>query len=107
MSHLESGAVVELLDLLRHRLGDLRVGMAERAAPQPREAVEQALALGGGVVGALGARENPRAWIPLQVAVGRERHPVRAGAQALAFGKGGGLVLHGKLLGTARDGFIY
>src|SRR5215510_1172153 len=95
MPHLERGAVVELLHLLRHGLGDPRMAVAERAAPQAREAVEQALALGGRVVRALGAREHSRARIPLQIPVGSKRHPVRAGAEARGLDERFGFGLHG------------
>src|SRR5262249_11841603 len=83
-----------LPDLVRHGLGDLRVRVAERTAPQARQAVEKPLALDGGVVRALGAREDPRARIPLEVAVAGERHPVRAGAHARGPGDRLGFGLH-------------
>src|SRR5713101_7300199 len=81
MPHLERGAVVEILHLPRHGLRDLRMAVAERAAPHARDAVEEALALGGRVVRTLGAGEDSRPGVFLEVAVVGEGHPVGPGPE--------------------------
>ena len=72
---LERRRVVERGDLLADRLDDLAPSVAEPAAPQPRQAVEDLLAVGVGVVRALGGDDHAR--VRLELAVAGERHPVR------------------------------
>jgi TetR/AcrR family transcriptional regulator len=124
--HLEGGGIVELGDLLLHRLDDFRPAMAGIDAPQPRGAVENRTAVVGVVVHVLGTGEEARRL--LELAVRRERHPVgcqvvgnrtphrhdihglillagpigaplRGGAAALA-------ALASRILGSARGGSI-
>ena len=75
MTELERGRVVERCDLLLHGLDDLLVAVAEAAAPQAREPVEDLLALGVGVVRALATDDHARAV--LELAIAGVRHPVR------------------------------
>jgi hypothetical protein len=73
MAHLKGGREFHGAELLGHRLGDLAPAVAGVHAPQARDAIEHLAAVGGPVVHALGARQQPR--ISLELAVGRERHP--------------------------------
>src|SRR5467141_2102031 len=94
MPHLERGAVVELLHLPRHGLRDPRMAVAERAAPHARDAIEEALALGGRVVRALGARKDSRPGVFLEVAVVGEGHPVGPGPEARGLAHDCSFVFH-------------
>ena len=60
MAHLEAGRIVELEQLLVHRVGDLRARVAGVHAPQARRAVEHLPAVVAPVVHALGADEQAR-----------------------------------------------
>src|SRR2546430_8834700 len=94
MPHLERGAVVELLHLARDGFRDLRMAVAERAAPHARNTVEESSALGGRVVRALGAREDSRAGVSLEVAVVGEGHPVGPCPEARGLTHDCGFVFH-------------
>jgi TetR/AcrR family transcriptional regulator len=92
---LERGGVVERARLLRQRFDDLRVAVAERAAPQARQSVEQAPAVCGDEVGALGAGQQ--LGVLAEVAVGSEGQP--AGSDA-----GGDVGGRGQALGFVHRG---
>src|SRR3989442_14467742 len=94
MPHLESGAVVEPPHLPRHGLGDLRMGVAERAAPQSRETVEQTPAFHGRVVRAFGVREDSRLGALLEIAIVGEGHPVSTGTEVHGRLQDCGFMLH-------------
>ena len=69
MAHLEGGSVVEPSDLLADRLNDRLAAMASVAAPKPGHG-EQPTAVGGVIMHALGAIDQPRT--PLEGAIGGE-----------------------------------
>ena len=73
MTHLKGRREFHGLELLRDRLGDFAPAVTGVHAPQARDAVEHLAAVGGPVVHALGARQQPR--IRLELPIGRERHP--------------------------------
>ena len=73
MAPLEGGCEVELGSLPLDRLDDPWLGVAGIAAPQPRGGVEYPTPFLGGVVHALGPREQAR--MRLEITVGREGHP--------------------------------
>ena len=74
VGELEGGGVVELLRLIRQRLDNLRVAVAERAAPQAGQGVEQLAAVGHDEVRALGPGDQLR--MLAEIAIGRKRQPV-------------------------------
>jgi hypothetical protein len=99
VAELEGRRVVQLRRLAAHRLGNLGAAMAQAAAPQAREAVEDLAPVGVTVAG-----HQP--GVRLEVAVAGEGHPVRGqpvgvrarggGVQALCIGHvHGGLVIGG------------
>jgi hypothetical protein len=80
MPHLEARRVVELARLRGDGVRDGLAAVARVHAPEPRGAVEDPAPVGGGVVHVLGADEQARR--ALEVAVRRERHPVRVERRA-------------------------
>jgi hypothetical protein len=94
VAELERGRIVELCRLAAHRLGNLGAAVAQAAAPQARETVEDLAPVGVTVVAALGTGHEP--GVRLEVAVAGEGHPVRGqpvgvrarggGVQALCIG---------------------
>ncbi len=83
IAELEGGAVVQGFRLALERLDDARMAVAQGAAPQPRQAVEQAVAVGALVIGALGRNQDARLGVLLEIAVGREGQPAGLGVEAL------------------------
>lgn len=75
MAELERRRVVELRDLAAHGFDDFRAAVAEARAPEARQAVEDLAAFGVRVIRALARHDHAR--VGLELAVGRERHPVR------------------------------
>jgi hypothetical protein len=75
VSHLERRGVVHGFELPRDGRGDFPAPVTGVDAPEPGHAVENPPALGRLVVHARRARQH--AGIALELAVGREGHPVR------------------------------
>ncbi|MPM82164.1 hypothetical protein SDC9_129225 [bioreactor metagenome] len=75
VAELEGGRVVELERGFADGVGDLAAAVAQARAPQAREAVKNLAALVVTQIGAFGTDDHAR--IGLEVAVARERHPVR------------------------------
>src|SRR4029079_1955547 len=74
MAAQEGRAEIEFLQLPAYRIGDLLAAMTGRNAEQAGRRVDDLLAAVVPVVHAFGAHDQ--FWIVLEVAVGRERHPV-------------------------------
>jgi hypothetical protein len=81
MPHLERRREVERLELACYRLSDLAPSVPGVDAPQPRHGVENLAPLGGPVLHAARAREQPRCRLELPVR--GERHPQRFQVAAL------------------------
>ncbi len=75
MSHLERWRVVHRLQLMRDGFNDFRAAVSCVDTPQARDGVEYLSAFRGPVVHSGGSGED--AGLGLELAVGRERHPVR------------------------------
>jgi hypothetical protein len=73
MAHLEGRRVVELGDLLLHRLDDLLAAMAGIDAPEAGGGVQHLPALDGRVMHVLGGHEQAR--LALELPVGGKGHP--------------------------------
>ena len=95
MAHLEGRREIHLLQRARHGLADLLAAVAGIHAPQAGDAVEDLATIGRPVVHALGVGKDAR--LGLEMAVGRERHPVRF---ELLAGQGAG----GEIFGTGVHG---
>src|SRR3990170_7606849 len=74
MAGLEGGSVIEPARLTVDGLHDGLAAMARIAAPKPRHGIEQLAPVGGVVVHALGAIDEPRT--PLEGAIGSEGKPI-------------------------------
>src|SRR5664279_3494898 len=74
MTAQEGRGKVELPQLRRHRIGDLPAAMSRRTAEETRGGVDDPVAPVVPEIHAFGAHDHP--GIALEIAIGRERHPV-------------------------------
>src|ERR1041385_7768718 len=81
MAALETGRVVQLEQLAVHRLGDFRPAVASGRGEEARGTVEDLPAIRRPVIHAL--RPGDELGLGLEVAIGRERHPVTAEGDGL------------------------
>ena len=94
MSHLERRRELHGTKLFGDSLGDLAASMAGVHTPEPGHSVDDLPAVGGPIVHAFRAREQPR--IGLELPVGGERHP--EGVKLGGGGKRRQLRIHGESL---------
>ena len=74
VADLEGRSIIEPSGLAADRLDDRFAAMAGVAAPEPGHGVEQLAAVGGVIMHALGAIDQPRT--PLEGAIGGEGKPI-------------------------------
>ena len=93
VAQVEGGGVVQPADLLPDGRDDPGVAVAGVDAPEARDAVQDLLAVPGGVVHPGGGFEEQR--VLLEVPVGREGHPV--GLEVRQRASGGGVAMESTL----------
>ena len=84
MSHLERRRIVQFGQLAANRIGDAQPAVSGVDAPQAGGPVEHPPVVGAAVIHAIGGDQQPRRR--LELAVGRERHPIAVERREIAVG---------------------